>query len=301
MSARAASGVSLLGAGTRAALAAAAAGFLVGAAIVATRYVIDQTTPTALAFLRYLIGLVCLLPPLWLARGARIAPRDLLPVALLGIGQFAVLIVLLNFALTLIPSARAALIFSSLPLLTLMLAVAIGMERFTWRVAIGVVATIVGVALALGDKLEAPGAPVSFLGEAAVLASALTGAVCSVFYASYLRRYPVLPVSVLAMLAAVLFLGVLAAWEGFFAHWPRFTGAGWAAVVFIGVASGVGYYLWLWALTHTSPTRVTVFLCLSPVTAALLGAWLLAERLSLFLLAGVACVAIGLWLAHRRE
>lgn len=286
---------------TRAALAAAVAGALVGAAIVATRFVIDQTTPAALAFLRYLIGFMCLVPPLCLARRVAIAPRDLIPVALLGIGQFGILIMLLNYGLTLIPSARAALILSTFPLLTLALAVSMGVERLTWRIAIGVLATIVGVALALGDKLgHAGSASVSFWGEAAVLASALTGAVCSVFYGSYLRRYPVLPVSALAMFASVLFLGVVAAWEGFFAHWPHFTAGGWGAVVFIGIGSGIGYYLWLWALTHTSPTRVTVFLALSPVTAAVLGALLLSERLSLPLLAGVTCIAVGLWLAQRR-
>lgn len=52
------------------------------------------------------------------------------------------------------------------------------------------------------------------------------------------------------------------------------------AVGFIGVSSGIGYYLWLWALNHTTPTKVTVFLALSPVTATILGGVFLAERVS---------------------
>ena len=71
------------------------------------------------------------------------------------------------------------------------------------------------------------------------------------------------------------------------------------AVLFIGLASAVGYYLWLWALAHTTATRVTVFLALSPLTAALLGAWFLGEALTLSLLAALFYVAGGLWLAHR--
>jgi drug/metabolite transporter (DMT)-like permease len=74
---------------------------------------------------------------------------------------------------------------------------------------------------------------------------------------------------------------------------------GWLAVGFIGVSSGVGYWLWLWALTNATPTRVTVFLNLSPITAALLGLLLLGEMLSLLLLAGLGAVMAGLWLAHR--
>ena len=80
---------------------------------------------------------------------------------------------------------------------------------------------------------------------AAVFAAVLCGAVCSVLFPSYLRKYPALPVSAFAMLAAVLFLSALAAGEGFFASGPRFTGSGWGAVTFIGVSSGVVLGLWL--------------------------------------------------------
>jgi drug/metabolite transporter (DMT)-like permease len=103
------------------------------------------------------------------------------------------------------------------------------------------------------------------------------------------------------MLASVGFLALAAAGEGFFSSWPRFTAGGWAAVIFIGISSGIGYTLWLWALRHASPTRVTVFLSLSPVTAALLGAILLAEPLRWMLLAGLVCVVAGIWLAFRPD
>ena len=73
---------------------------------------------------------------------------------------------------------------------------------------------------------------------------------------------------------------------------------GWAAVVFIGVSSGVGYYLWLWALRHTTPTKVTVFMALGPITATILGALLLDEVITAWFVGGLVCVAGGLWLAH---
>ncbi len=43
-------------AGLLPAAAAATTGILVGAAMVATRFVIDQTSPASLALLRYVIG-----------------------------------------------------------------------------------------------------------------------------------------------------------------------------------------------------------------------------------------------------
>lgn len=282
--------------------AAAATGILVGAAMVATRSVIDQTTPTSLAFLRYLIGTCCLLPGLLALEPARFERRDLLPIALLGITQFGILIVLLNYALQFIPAARAALIFATLPLLAMLFATGLGHERLTVAKTLGVLTTVVGVGFTLGEKVVQPGgANQGWMGELAVFASALCGAGCSVLYRPYLRKYPTLSVSTVAMLASVGFLAILAAAEGFFTSFPRFTIGGWGAVVFIGVSSGIGYYLWLWALNHTTPTRVTVFLALSPITAAGLGAVLLGEPLSMGLLVGLVCVALGLWLAYQPD
>lgn len=283
------------------AAAAAATGIQVGSAIVATRFVVDQTGPASLAFLRYLIGLCCLAPPVLLVASVRFERRDLLPIGLLGVVQFGVLITLLNYGLRFIPSARAALLFATMPLLTMVLAAVLGRERLTPTEILGVLSAIVGVGLALGEKaLLEDSEPEGWIGETAVLASALSGAVCSVLYRPYLRKYPPLSVSAYAMLASVVVLGALAAREGFFDSLPSFTAGGWLAVLFIGASSGGGYYLWLWALRHASPTKVTVFLALSPVTATGLGALLLAERTSTTSLLGLACVAFGLWLAHRQ-
>lgn len=278
-------------------LAAASTGVQVGLAIVATRFVVDQTGPASLALLRYGIGVLCLVPPILLAPRVRFARRDVAPIAILGILQFGVLIALLNFGLRTVPAGRAALIFASFPLLTMLVAAALAHERLGIAKSLGVLLTIAGVALALGEKLLQPGSG-DWLGELAVLASAFTGAVCSVLYRPYLRRYPVLPVSAFAMLASVGFLALLAAAEGFFAAAPRFTPGGWGAVVFIGLSSGVFYSVWLWALRHGSPTRVTAFLSLSPITAAFVGALALGEPLTAGLLAGLACVALGLSIAH---
>jgi drug/metabolite transporter (DMT)-like permease len=281
--------------------ASAATGVQVGAAIVATRFVIGQTSPASLALLRYAIGFCCLLPPALLARRVRLERRDLLPIALLGIVQFGVVVALLNFALQHISSTRTALIFATFPLLTMILAAALGTERLTLAKSLGVLVTLVGVGLALAEKaLTGNSAPHEWIGALAVVASAVSGALCSVLYRPYVRKYPTLPVSAFAMLAAVGFLAVLAAGEGFFRALPRFTTQGWLAVVFIGVSSGVGYFLWLWALGRTTPTRVTVFLALSPVTASGLGAAFLGEQITPLTLAGLACVAFGLWLAHRQ-
>ena len=282
------------------ALAAAATGFQVGAAIVATRFVVDQTSPASLAMLRYIIGFLCLLPLVLLAPRVRFARRDILPIALLGIAQFGILVVLLNFGLQYLSAGRAALIFATFPLQTMLLAAALGREALTRAKTLGVLTTFAGVGFALGEKLLVGGSDgTEWLGALAVFASAFCGALCSVLYRPYLVKYPTLPVGAFAMLASVGFLALIAAGEGFFHSVPVITLQGWLAILFIGVSSGIGYFLWLWALRHATPTKVAVFLSLSPVTAAFLGVLLLGEELSLLLLLGLLCVVGGLWLAHR--
>jgi drug/metabolite transporter (DMT)-like permease len=284
------------------AAASATTGILVGSAMVATRFVVDQTGPASLALLRYAIGFCCLLPVVLLsAERTRFARRDLLPIALLGITQFGILIAVLNYGLRYIPSGRAALIFATFPLLTMVLAAALGHERLTLPKILGVLLTIAGVGLALGEKAIQGGGAHAWTGELAVFASAVCGAVCSVLYRPYLLTYPALPVSAFAMLASVGFLSLLAAGEGFFSSVPHFTRGGWLAVIFIGLNSGVGYFLWLWALGHAPATQVTVFLALSPITAAWLGAVLLAETISTLSVLGLALVALGLWLAQAAD
>jgi drug/metabolite transporter (DMT)-like permease len=281
--------------------AAAAVGVQVGSAMVATRFVVQDIGPASLALLRYAIAVLCLLPLVVTGARIRFARRDLAGIVGLGIVQFGVLIALLNVGLRFMPSGRAALLFATFPLLTMVIAALLGRERLSARKAAGVVLTIAGVGATLGESLLAETARTEWLGALAVLAAAFCGALCSVLYRPYLARYPTLPVGALAMLGSVVFLAGLAAAEGLFSGPLRIAASGWAAILFIGGSSGVGYVLWLWALKHATPTRVTVFLSLSPVTAACLGAWLLGEAFTPGAILGLVGVAGGLWLATRAD
>lgn len=285
-------------------MAAAATGVQVGAATVASRYVIDQTGPVNLAFVRYLIGFGCLAPVLcWQARSGglpKIARADWLPVCLLGVGQFAVLILLLNIGLQFIPASHAALLFATMPLATWLLSSLLTGESLGAGRGFAIGVALAGVALSLAEKLVLPGAGhTHWWGEAAVLASALVGAICSVLYRPYLQRYSAVQVGTVAMFASMLVLGLAAVEQRSLAALNHVTASGWLALVFVGVSSGVGYFLWLWALRHQNATRVTAFLSLSPICAALFGGWLLAEPVSVLLLAGLLVTVAGLVLASR--
>ena len=276
-----------------------------GAAIAVTRIAVAEVPPLTLAMLRYVIAFACLVPFAWAGMQAWRAAeplhgrvKDHVAIALLGVVQFGVLVALMNYGLQRMGAAEGALIFSLFPLLTLLFSAALGRDRVTAPLLGGVLVSIVGVVVALAPKLGV-GAGEGWWGEAAVLGATLLGAVCSVLYRPFLRRYPTVPVSALAMLASVAFLAPAALLEAWPARLATFSATAWAATVFVGVSSGIGFFAWLYALKHESPTRVTVFLGLNPPTAALVAWALLGESLHVAVFAGLVLVAAGLWLSTR--
>ncbi|MEQ9812733.1 MAG: DMT family transporter [Azospirillaceae bacterium] len=281
--------------------AAAATGFQVGAALVATRFIGGELGPITIALLRYGIGVLCLVPFAASLRRLDMPARDLAAILALGIAQFGVLVALLNFGLIHIHASRAALLFATFPMLTMLLAWALGREALTRAKTMGVTLTLAGVAITLGEGVLQWRGGAEWLGAAAVLGAALSGAVCAVFYRPYLERYPTLPIGLLAMLGAVVFLALLSLGESPVALTLALDWPGWLAVIFIGLSSGTGYLLWLFALKHASPTRVTVFLALSPPTAALGEAALLGEVPGWGTLAGMVAVAAGIRIATRAQ
>lgn len=270
----------------------------VGAATAVSRYAVGAIDPACLALLRYLIAIACLLPFVGPGFVRRIDRAHRLPVALIGIGQFALFIYLLNWGLLRISSAQAALLLATMPLFALLFAVLRGLERLDAARLAGVALTIVGVAATVGGKLivqqRGDGA---WLGDLAVLAGAAVGGLCSVLYRPYVRASTPADIGMLAMTASVAALFAATLLEGSLPQALTLDRTQWGAIAFIGVSSAVGYLLWLYALAHADPSKVTAFLALGPVTALLLGAALFGEPVSSSLLVGGVFVIAGLLLA----
>lgn len=281
----------------RAALAAAATGILGGASMVSTKVVSSDASPATLAFLRYAIGIFVFLVPILMARRIRFSLVDTCKIAVLGVFQFAVLMLFLNYALARLPASTCALVMATMPLFTLCFAILARKESFNVPKALGVSIAVLGVAYLLGG----PATPMenkeaSLLGYGALFGATLTGAISSLMYGPYLRRYGALPTCTLAMGSAVLFLMGFCALIG--DPWvPALTGIQWANVVFIGFSSGAGYFCWLWALAKIDASRVVAFQALAPVTAAVMELLIEPHIPSLQLIVSLLAVGGGLFLA----
>jgi drug/metabolite transporter (DMT)-like permease len=278
-------------------LAAVLSSALGGAAAAATRYVIGGTDPVTLAAFRFGLGFLFLLP-VALARPRRWPDgRDWGAVVALGLLFFAVFFVLFNVSLSYTTAARGALALSTLPLLTMVVAAALGAERLTGRKTAGVLIAMGGVAFALATGLgQAPAG--AWRGDLVMVAGALCMALYSVWSRPFIRRSGPLPFTTAGMGAGAAALTIIAWRTGGFAAAGGFGLPQWATVVYLGLFGGaLVFYLWAFALARTTPTRVASTITVNPITASAVAALLLGEPVGLHLVVGIAAVGAGIWLA----
>ena len=65
-------------------------------------------------------------------------------------------------------------------------------------------------------------------------------------------------------------------------------------ILFLGIFGGaLGYFFWTFALTRLTPTQVAVYVNVNPMVATILGAALLAEKLTGVFIGGFVTVLVG--------
>jgi drug/metabolite transporter (DMT)-like permease len=228
----------------------------------------------------------------------RIAPRDLAGILALAFSQYGVVNYLMTASVAYISAARAALIMGVMPLVTLAVAALLGRERFTAAKLIGAVLGLAGLVVALGDQSAQAHAEV-WKGDLFMLAGTIFGGLNTVFLAPYLQRYGALSVGGIASAMGALFCFAATLMFGSVASAVSYDAAGWAATAFTALGGGAAsLYLWIWALRHTTPARVTVTISFNPLAATVLGALVLGEAITLRLLAGLAGVVAGIVIAY---
>jgi drug/metabolite transporter (DMT)-like permease len=200
--------------------------------------------------------------------------------------------------MSLTTAARGSLALSCLPLTTMLVALLFRKETFTARKVGGIVLAIGGVAAALWAGLaDAP--PGAWRGDL-IMAGAT---VCMALYNVWSRPL-MLRSSMLGFLASGMGFGALASVAlallggGLLHSFAAFHEGQWIAALCIGFFGGAAaFYLWVYALERTTPTRVANTMTVNPVAASLLAAALIGEPLGANLLLGIGGVGAGIWLA----
>lgn len=272
-----------------------------GGATAATRVAGRAIPPFTLAVLRFgLAGTLLLLVLALVARRQLVVARqDWL--LFLGMGiTFAAFAFCFNLGLRFTEASRGGLMLSTAPLWSAVLARLFGWERLTVRQVAGLLLTFIGIVLVVAERgLHWRSDGRGLLGDALMLLAVFLSSLNLILTKFAYRRYAPLPVVVYTMLLSAALLLIAALPEGLPAIVSQMSGVQVRLVLFLGLPAGAfAYYLIFVSLRYLTPTQTSVYININPLTATIIGAALLGERLTLIFIVGAVIVLVGVLLVN---
>lgn len=197
------------------------------------------------------------------------------------------------------PAGTAQTIIALVPLITLLLAVAHGLERFSLRALLGALIAFAGLVFLVADRIDAN---VPLLSLLAVVAGAAFLAESGVVLKLTPRAHPVASNAV-GMLGGGVLLLALSAFAGDAWRLPVQTDT-WAAMVFLVLGGSVAVFgLFVFLLGRWTASAVSYVLLLQPLATIAYSAVLTQEPITPALFVGAAVILLGVYvgaLAPRR-
>ncbi len=283
-------------------LALIVANIIWGAASPIFKLSLQNIPPFTLAFFRFFIASLVLIPVL---RGKLSftlkSHRDLyllLGNALLGITAN-IIFFFLGLRLTL--SLNAPVIASAAPIITLILAIILLRERFKFRKFLGVFLGFIGILIIIFEPLYKQGVDGSVLGNLLLLLATL-GAVGGTLTGHELfRKYRPMTLTFWTFVIGAASFLPLAAYE--YVQTPNLYAAldwrGYLGIIFGAFfSSATAYTLFNWGLSKISATDTALFTYIDPVAGTLLAFFLLHEPITTPFIMGAILIFGGIGLAE---
>jgi drug/metabolite transporter (DMT)-like permease len=265
-----------------------------------TRYALTHGfQPLAYGALRFgAAALVVSTITLGLERSLRFEPRYAVLLGVASIVGIYLNSITFVYSIDLTNASTVALIFGSLPIVTALIAYALGVERLHRRFWIAAAISFVGVVLvAVGSGNGVSG---NLGGNLLAFISAVTWGAYSVAIVPLLRRYSVWRISAGALLIGSVPLILTALPQIADQRWDL-DALVWAAFAFAVLGPLVlTNFLWFTAIEQVGPSRATLVTNLQPFLAALFAVALLSEELTWLQIAGGVAIGLALLLARRR-
>ena len=260
------------------------------------RVAVGELSPPTLVFFRTSLAALVLLP-FALSRGGLGAVRGKwVPLLFFAAFEVALPWLLLSSAEQHISSALAGLLISAVPLVSVVIATALGnREHLRLATLSGLLVGLVGVALIVGFDIRASD-PISLLEMAGVVVGYAVG---PAILARYLTGVPSVTVNGLALaICAIVYAPVAAL------HWPQ-TMPSLPVIASVAVlalvCTALAFLLFFALIAEIGPVRSTVITYVNPAVAAVLGVTVLHENFTLGMGAGFVLVLLGSTLSTRKS
>ncbi|RLF30602.1 MAG: EamA/RhaT family transporter, partial [Thermoplasmata archaeon] len=168
-------------------------------------------------------------------------------------------------------------------------------ESFTLKKAAGIILGFLGATIIVTNGyLDIEG---SFIGDVLILLSAFCWAVYSIIGKILLKRYNPLTLNTYAFALGTIFYIPFVIND--FGSIFFITLEGWLIILYLALFCSVfGYVAWYFVLSHVDASKAAIFLNLIPLFTILLSL-LIGEIVTIFLIAGAACIICGIYLTQK--
>jgi drug/metabolite transporter (DMT)-like permease len=274
-----------------------------GFTVVFTRYVLPETDAFTLAHIRYGLAALCLIAlSLWQGKKFRIDRRDAPALALLAVMFYGAFPYLFARSLVDTTAARGALVYATMPLVTMTLGALFRVEQLTRWKAMAVVFAVSGVwiAVGVGNPVHAPNA---LRGDIIMFIATSLSASYLVFAPRYVAKYDGLAMTGWSMLLGAMALAPVAMLFGDpFGGSLDISPTGWLVVVGLALPGGALMLLmFIKGLAYASPIQASVAVGFNPMVAILLAAAVLGEDVTWQNLVGFALIILAIICANQRS
>jgi drug/metabolite transporter (DMT)-like permease len=274
---------------------------LFAANILTARGVAGTIPPVALAFWRWSLTLVFLVPYAWsdLRFGWRRLAREWRTFLMLGGLSIGVCGAPVYLGAQTTTATNIGLIYAGAPVLIIVFSRLFWGEAATWRQSAGIVLCVLGVGLVvLRGDLDVLLHLRFVFGDLLVLAATIAWALYSVLLKHRPSRETMAVRLVGIVVAGVAVTAPFYAWELAAGIHATFDARTVGIIVFLALVPGIAAYLaYSWLVAHLGPSRTGLTLYLGPLYNAALAYLFLGEQVHAYHLAGAALILPGLWLA----
>ena len=261
-----------------------------GANWIGMRFSNRELPPLWGATLRF-IGCALIVHAIVLARGIPYPRGKVLAGAVVfGTLAFGVNFTLAYPGLVYVPAGMGSVFYATVPLSTLLMANALGLEPFRFRALAGALLALAGAAVVFRDQL-------SFAIPAAAMAAVLLASLADAAAATAIKTFPrgqPLAVNAVAMTVGLVFLFVASTIAGEPRVLPERLET-WLAVIWLVGATIAGFVLLVWVLGRWTVSATAYVRVLSPLVTVLLATTIAGESITSAFLVGGALVIAGVY------
>ncbi len=264
--------------------------FFWSSALVAIRIGLRSYDPGSLALFRYLIASAGMLVMyLFISHRHAIPWREAWRVFIAGAVGFGIYNIALNYGEVTVNAGVAGFIIGQLPVAVAILAVCFLGERLSWLACIGMVVSILGVALIAVAHMG--GARWDF-GVLYLLVATLSGGVYSVSYKYLVSKYHPITLTAYGMWSGTVIMLVFL--PNLWHEIPTAQINATLAAIYLGIFPGViGYVSWCYVLRFVSASKAGSAIYAMPIITTFLGWLCLGEIPPLLALTGGVVALIG--------